>query len=289
MIFLKGIISLIKWFLYWLFRFGAAVAPILTAKIGVGIFTRPSKSKDSLEDLKIKREARRSFLNFENGQLAMMEWGEGPIILGVHGWNSSGKRFSNFVKPISDSGFRLLVFDGPAHGCSSGSHLDLMQYARSIVSVAREMGTIHALIAHSFGSIASLLAVEKGLKVEKMVIFSPLNGIKGTIDYLTRNSRMPAWFAHRVQDVFEKRFQRDLNSVEALSLASKLDLPPSLIFHDADDPILPVQNARDLSCAWKNSQLLVTRGLGHQGCLDDDQVIRKVVSFVASLEESRLA
>ena len=36
MIFLKGIISLIKWFLYWLFRFGAAVAPILTAKIGVG-------------------------------------------------------------------------------------------------------------------------------------------------------------------------------------------------------------------------------------------------------------
>ena len=96
MIFLKGIISLIKWFLYWLFRFGAAVAPILTAKIGVGIFTRPSKSKDSLEDLKIKREARRSFLNFENGQLAMMEWGEGPIILGVHGWNSSGKRFRNF-------------------------------------------------------------------------------------------------------------------------------------------------------------------------------------------------
>ena len=255
---------------------------MLTAKAGVGIFTRPSSSRDFLEDLNLRQQSRSSFLNFEGGQLAMMEWGEGPIVLGVHGWNSSGKRFRHFIKPLVDSGFRLVVFDGPAHGCSSGSHLDLIQYARSIVAIARRMGTIHALMAHSFGSIASLLAIEKGLQVEKMVIFSPLNGIKGPIDYLTRNSGMPEWFAHRVQDVFEKRFQRDLNSVEALSLVPNLDLPPSLICHDADDPILPFQNAQDLSRVWKNSQLFITRGLGHQGCLDDNQVIRKVVSFVSS-------
>ena len=280
--FLKEIISLIKWCLYWLFRLGAVVAPTLTAKAGVEIFIRPSRPKDSLEDLNLSRQSRSSFLNFEGGQLAMMEWGEGPIVLGVHGWNSSGKRFRHFIKPLVDSGFRLVVFDGPAHGCSSGSHLDLIQYARSIVAIARRMGTIHALIAHSFGSIASLLAIEKGLQVEKMVIFSPLNGIKGPIHYLTRNFGMPEWFAYRVQDVFEKRFQRDLNSIEALSLVPNLDLPPSLICHDADDPILPFQNAQDLSRVWKNSQLFITRGLGHQGCLDDNQVIRKVVSFVSS-------
>jgi len=212
----------------------------------------------------------------------VMEWGEGPGVLGVHGWNSRGSRFSHLIKPLLDSGYRFVVFDAPAHGGSSGSHLDLMQYARAVSKIAERTGPFYGLLAHSFGAAASLLAFERGLRVEKIVFLSALNGIQGPIRYLTHRAGMPENLAHSIQACFEKRFKRNLASLEAINLVPRLNLPPSLICHDRHDPILPFCNAQDLARVWKDSRLLMTNGVGHQGILDDPEVVRQVVSFISS-------
>jgi pimeloyl-ACP methyl ester carboxylesterase len=57
----------------------------------------------------------------KNDKLAVVEWGEGPVILCVHGWSNRGLRFSPLIEVLADAGYRLVTFDAPAHGRSQGA------------------------------------------------------------------------------------------------------------------------------------------------------------------------
>ena len=79
---------------------------------------------------------------------------------------------ARLLKSLADAGYRLVTFDAPAHGRSSGSHIDLMEYVDALLEVSRKVGPLHGIIAHSFGATATLLALEKGLTLRKELFSS---------------------------------------------------------------------------------------------------------------------
>jgi pimeloyl-ACP methyl ester carboxylesterase len=64
------------------------------------------------------------------------------------------------IKPLSEPGYRVVTFDAQAHGRSSGSHVDFIEFAEAVQAVRNSIGLIEALIAHSFGAAASLHVLE---------------------------------------------------------------------------------------------------------------------------------
>ena len=76
---------------------------------------------------------------------------------------SRGLRFSSLIDPLVKSGYRVVAFDAPAHGRSSGSHVDLMDHADAIMAVTGKIGPVYGIIAHSFGAVPS--------KVERAAVF----------------------------------------------------------------------------------------------------------------------
>ena len=94
---------------------------------------------------------------------------------------------------------------------------------------------------------------------------------------------------HALKDIFETKFNRSIESLEAVRIVPQLTTPPLLVFHDRDDPLLPYHNALDLTSVWKNSELIGTLGTSHHSILDDPAAIRATLSFFRAIKHNELA
>ena len=229
----RGVVGALRFGSKWLGR----VAPAVAAQAAVWLFTKPHRSLILPHEEQLLAKAHAYNLDHEGGKLAVMEWGAGPTVLCSHGWSSRGLRFSHLIEALAESGFHVVTFDAPAHGRSSGSHTDLMDHVNALLRVSQDIGPIHGIVAHSFGATAALVALEKGLTVEKAVFFSALNGLRGPLSYLARQLRISDKVFQKVKGLFEIKFNRSIESLEAVQIVPKLKTPPLLILHDPTDTL----------------------------------------------------
>ena len=156
---------------------------------GCGLFTKPYRSPILPEEERLLAKARCFDLAYKGGKLAVMEWGKGPAILCVHGWSSRGLRFTYLIEALADAGYRMVTFDAPAHGRSSGSHIDLMEYVDALMEVSGNVGSLYAIVAHSFGAERpnATLSVNgnpgRSLTLFTSKVRSPEQGIAGRVQF----------------------------------------------------------------------------------------------------------
>ena len=213
-------------------------------------------------------------------KVAAWRWGIGPTVLLVHGWEGRGSQLGALVAPLVEAGLSVVTFDAPAHGDSPGSHLYLTDHADAIADVVAAIGPVHAVVAHSFGAAAILLAYERhGVDAPRNVMIAPNVLIDDAIHKFAR--------AVALDDRDRTSFERHLAGasgvpVDALSvdrLAGPRDAA-LLIVHDRGDREVSVKHGDRLARAWPNAQLVLTDSLGHRRILRDDAVIARVVGFV---------
>src|SRR5262249_1117071 len=89
--------------------------------------------------------------------------GPAPRVLLVHGWNGSAHAFAAIAATFRDAGFGTVTFDQPAHGRSTGRQTTLPEMARAVLDVARATGPFAAVVGHSLGGSATLIALRDGL------------------------------------------------------------------------------------------------------------------------------
>ncbi|HMI90586.1 MAG TPA: alpha/beta fold hydrolase, partial [Polyangiales bacterium] len=95
-----------------------------------------------------------SRISFRDGSLSVSEWGRGPAVLLVHGWNGHSGQLTELVAPLVAAGRRVVAFDQPAHGRSSGQRATLIDFAGAVRAVADAVGPLDAIVAHSLGATA---------------------------------------------------------------------------------------------------------------------------------------
>jgi len=211
-------------------------------------------------------------------------WGSGPTIVLMHGWEGRGGQIGTFVEPLVDAGFRVVAFDAPAHGDSTGHLATAVDFAMALRAVSDWVGDVQAVIAHSMGALATTIALHQGLALEKIVFIGAPESPKGATDMLARILDLPP----SVLRLLQKRLATMLNTTwEALTDGSYLDEldVPLLILHDRMDKDVPWSAAVKLSERWKRSELVLTEGLGHRRILKDPEVIAKAVDFPRPLAD----
>src|SRR5258706_3425003 len=138
---------------------------------------RPQRERDVLataRELAIDVTLRAPRWHGARRTLAAWRWGFGPAVLLVHGWEGRGSQLGAFVAPLVDAGMSVIAFDAPGHGDSPDHQLYLTDLADSIADVAAAVGPLHAIVAHSFGAAAVLLAhARSGLVAPRNVMISP--------------------------------------------------------------------------------------------------------------------
>jgi pimeloyl-ACP methyl ester carboxylesterase len=213
-------------------------------------------------------------------QVAAWRWGVGPTVLLVHGWEGRGSQLGALVEPLVGAGLSVVTFDAPAHGNSPGNRLYLTDQADAITDVAAAIGPLHAIVAHSFGCAATLLAHARGgVDATRNVMISPNVLIDDSLDRFARlvglDEAERSLLEHQIVTA-------TVMTVESLAL-ERLATPREaslLAIHDRDDREVPVHHAERLTQAWPAARLLVTEGLGHRRILRDRAVLREVVEAV---------
>lgn len=213
-------------------------------------------------------------------RVAAWRWGVGPTVLLVHGWEGRGSQLGAFVAPLVAAGLTVVTFDAPAHGDSPGTRLYLTDHADAVADVAAAAGPLHAVVAHSFGAAAVLLAHSRsGLDVARNVMIAPNVLIDDAIHRFARTVAL--------DDRDRASFEQHLTSasgvaIDALAvdrLAARRDAA-LLVVHDRGDREVPVRHGDRLAATWPNAQLVLTDDLGHRRILRDDGTIARVVRFV---------
>lgn len=218
--------------------------------------------------------------NGAHRHVAAWRWGHGPVVLLVHGWEGRGSQLGAFVEPLVDAGLAVVAFDAPAHGDSPGSQLYLTDHADCIVDVVAAIGPVHAIVAHSFGAAAVLLAQSRGgVNAPHNVMIAPNVVID---DAVRKFARVVALDDHDRATLEDQLAAQSGMGVDSLRLDRLIGARTSslLVIHDKQDREVPFEDGQRLALLWPDAQLLATHDLGHRRVLRDPTVIEAVVGAV---------
>lgn len=260
----------------------------------VQAFLKPERVVATEAEQQLLNRAEAQRLSGEGQDLAVWRWrppapaADAPAVLLVHGWNSRGSHLGAFVPPLLAAGFTVWTFDAHAHGDSGGAVSSVVHHARSVWRVAQAAGDIAAVIAHSVGSPATLLAAGWGLSLQASVHLAGPAALRrvalaaadaGGLD----PAHTPAYLA-----AIEQMAGLPLDAVQPPALTAPLR-HRGLLWHDPADREIPIAESEALAAHWPDAALRRVTGLGHRRLLRDPAVIASSIDFLDAHLTARFA
>ncbi len=251
------------------------IAPGLTSVVAAELFRTTRRSSPRRGE----REVLESAMSSRIAGIQVWSWGEGPIVLLVHGWNGRSTQLGGFVSPLVARGYRVVAFDALGHGDSDGTQSSLPEFANCIRQVVDELGGVYAIVAHSLGGAATTYALAYGLDAERAVFISPPADPREFLKVFAAALGINDDVRERVRHRLERRLGVPMEEMRVQAIAPRMEIP-LLVVHDRDDKEVPYSVGRSIASQWPSAELIITEGLGHQRILGDPNVRDAAVRFV---------
>ncbi|QXE33622.1 alpha/beta hydrolase [Streptomyces sp. GMY02] len=266
------------------------LAPGLAGRAALAVFRCPTgRARPRSDESEVMAAARTGRITVHGQSVVTYQWGDGtrPVLL-VHGWSSRASRFARLATALREQGYSPVAFDAPGHGASEGRHTNIIELRAVIRQLHQEHGRFEAVVAHSFGVLATFFALRDGVEARRVV------GIGGVTEFghILDGFRAGLGVRERVVDELRRRIERTLFPGEpdlwprfdATYRPEELDVAV-LLFHDERDDMVPLGQSRALVRAYEGrpgggARLVVTRGLGHRRIVADPEVVADAVEFI---------
>jgi pimeloyl-ACP methyl ester carboxylesterase len=190
---------------------------------------------------------------------------------------------SAFVEPLVAAGFRVVAFDQPGHGDSSGRHVALPDFVRAVEAIAHSHGPFVGAIGHSLGAAAIGLAVRRGLDLGRLVFVSAPASITEYAHSFARRIGIPPAIREAMRRRVERRYGMRFADIDRIEELARIGAP-ALLVHDPLDREVPFEHAERLVSRMPEARLVRTHGLGHYRLLRDAAVVAIASAFVAGCE-----
>ena len=264
-------------------KFLQAVSPSLTTKFAAKLFTTPIRHKLPKRELHMERESvQKSIVVTEiQKEIVVYEYGKSnKKILLVHGWSGRGTQLVKIADELLKLGYMTISFDAPAHGKSKGNSSIMIEFIASILEIEKQYGPFEFAIGHSLGGMSVLNAIKQNLQVKKAVIIGSGDIIQDIIDDFICKLQLKPEYGIKLRNHFEAKFGGKMDDYSAYKAAEKTEVPVFVI-HDKDDDDVSVKAAYNIQKHLKQSEIMITEGLGHRKILGDENVIQKVKEFIS--------
>ncbi|MBE7640194.1 alpha/beta fold hydrolase [Salegentibacter sp. BLCTC] len=259
------------------------LSPLAASRFAAQLFLTPFKYKLPEREKNMDELSNQYRISIPKTQreIVVYEFGESSKkILLVHGWSGRGTQLAKIAEALKAKGYSTVSFDAPAHGKAPGRKSMMLDFIDAIHLLDKKYGRFDAVIGHSLGGMATLRAVKEGLDTKKLVIIGTANSITHITREFARNLKMNRKVADKMKAHFDKKFGIDLDSYSG-AISAKEVKTPSLVVHDENDVDVEISSAHDIHEALENSELYITKGLGHRRILGDPKVINKITTFIA--------
>ena len=230
----------------------------------------------------ILKKARKSRMAFNEFEIQLYQWGNGKKkILLVHGWEGHAGNFAALIKYLLEEDYTILSFDGPSHGASSHGKTSSFEFTDLVATLIRTHQPTQ-LISHSFGSVASIIALgtNPNLKVERYIGITVPNKFRERLEEIARHLGLPYKVVNRLIVKLEKAHDIKVDEINVEDYAQKSSVEKALLLHDTNDRVLPVEKSREVARKWPAAKLIEVTGTGHYKILGEKKVLDKVMEFL---------
>lgn len=259
-----------------------AISPKLATTFAAKLFTTPIKHKIPKREFQMDKESvqKTVYIPSINKEIVVYHYGKSEKkILLVHGWSGRGTQLVKIADELVNLGYSTISFDAPAHGKSKGNSSIMVEFIASILELEKQFGPFEFAIGHSLGGMSILNAIRENLKVKKAVIIGSGDIIQDIIDDFIKNLKLKPEIGIKLRDHFEKKYGVEMNYYSASNAAKEVSIPV-LIIHDENDVDVNVKAAHNINENLKNSELMITKNLGHRKILGNTEVIKRIVEFI---------
>lgn len=201
-------------------------------------------------------------------------------VLFIHGWTGRGTQIVNYIGRLNAAGYRVISFDGPAHGASPGRQTSVLEMTDVVLAIGSHYGKIDAVITHSFGGMVLAYAMSLGLKIERAAMICPPKNIDIILQNFQRILRLP----ESVMQVLIRKLYATHGQVTNDAVDTVNNLKTSsckgLVIHDEDDTDISWHNGKEIADTWPGARFIKTGGLGHRRIIHDRAVIKHITDFL---------
>lgn len=244
------------------------------------LWTRTHRYPEPAREKRMRLRASEHSLFMNNQEIKTWSWGDGPLVLLIHGWNGRGMQMAGFVDPLLKSGYRVMCFDAPGHGLSQGNHSSIIDIRDVIMHIGEHEGPVHAAIAHSFGVACLSASIVDGFTCSAVIALSSPGGYQSLLDGYSEYLRIPDAIKERLKAILVKRIGMEFWEDFSPSVASGQLPKHCLVVHDADDKTVDWQVGESLAKCWPNADFFLTEGLGHRRLLLSGKLARHLIHYL---------
>jgi pimeloyl-ACP methyl ester carboxylesterase len=255
-------------------------APELAARLAFRLFFTPMRYNPPKKEVFSLQKSHPFTLQHQGKKVQCYQWGEGPVVVMLHGWSGRGGQFREFIEPFTQAGYKVVAIDAPGHGASEGKRLTILDVHGVLSLLHQQMGPFKGIIGHSFGGASSLYAMSLGLpECPLVMIGSPTIG-RDIIDDFFRKIKGGPVATRIFEEKVVKKYGKPFDAYSACAVADKVQQVPLLLVHDVGDKEVNLSQPKALKKLLPAAQLHVTEGLGHYRILKDPHVVNICLQFV---------
>ncbi len=203
-------------------------------------------------------------------------------VLIAHGYASFAYKFEHYITPLLKMGYRVLAFDGPAHGQSEGKHIHVVVYQEAIQKIMEQAGPVHHFIGHSLGALTLSMIAENIDQAEdrKFILIAPATKTTTTFANFFKMMHLnEVNIAAFLSDVSSKTSHKVEFFAADRALANYKG--PVLWVHDEKDVVCPYEDIINFKeKAPSNIKFLITNGLGHNKVYKTAEVMDQIMAFL---------
>ncbi len=263
----------------------AADTPETWAELAVDIFLRPPPpTRIPLREQKYLATAKRGVASTRWGDLAQWTWGasDAPLVMLAHGWAGRAAQLGALAEPLVVAGFRVVAFDGPAHGESPGREAHVPMLAECILEIATQQTGLRAVIGHSAGAASAALGTLMGLEPRGLVLIAPPLSHRRRVERVADRFELTPDIRAAFFAAAERRCGWKDTDVDMRIVARRAPCP-ALVLHDPKDDYTDYKGSEEFTALWHGSRLVPCPGRGHFRILSTPEVVEEVVRFVVAL------
>jgi len=223
----------------------------------------------------------------EGLDLVGYSWGAGPVVALAHGWSSRAGHLAGFVEPLVGAGRRVVSVDMPGHGASPGRLSNLYRFSRALQVLAGQSGGFDAVVAHSGGVLATVMALGEGLAARRVVGLAPMVRLRTAAERFGPGLGAGAEASAGFLGGMVAEFGAEVWDRTAADLVAPRLTVPALLLHDPDDDETPYGESVELAQLWPGARLLPTPGVGHRRILRAPSTIAATLAFLEGDRDGR--
>lgn len=208
-------------------------------------------------------------------------WGEGPLVVFVHGWGGRAAQMAPLALHVAKLGFRSVAIDVTGHGDSPKRHTRWDYFSRDIAALSRSLHEdVHAYVGHSAGALSMMAARNlKGIRAQRYVCICAPSYPFPPIDVIQKRLNPKKGVVERYKDHIAQQFATTWEHLRAGSSYADAGAD-MLLFYDETDRFVSHSEGDKIQALCPGARLVKTSAYSHQKILAAPELARAVSEFL---------